>query len=70
MKIFITGIAGFLGSHLAKRLKNLGHEVFGNDNLILGELENLPKNIKFYKTDCCDYNQMVKNLEGIDLYTE
>ena len=39
MKIFITGIAGFLGSHLAKRLKNLGHEVFGNDNLILGELE-------------------------------
>ena len=50
MKIFITGIAGFLGSHLAKRLKNLGHEVFGNDNLILGELENLPKNIKFYKT--------------------
>ena len=67
MKIFITGIAGFLGSHLAKRLKNLGHEVFGNDNLILGELENLPKNIKFYKTDCCDYNQMVKNLEGIDI---
>ena len=67
MKIFITGIAGFLGSHLAKRLQNLGHEIFGNDNLILGELENLPKNIKFYKTDCCDYNQMVKSLEGIDI---
>lgn len=48
-------------------MKNLGHEVFGNDNLILGELENLPKNIKFYKTDLCDYNQMVKNLEGIDI---
>ena len=68
MKIFITGIAGFLGSHLAKRLKNLGHEVFGNDNLILGELENLPKNIKFYKTDCCDYNQMVKILKVLILY--
>ena len=67
MKIFITGIAGFLGSHLAKRLQNLGHEISGNDNLILGELENLPNNIKFYKTDCCDYNQMVKNLEGIDI---
>ena len=34
MKIFITGIAGFLGSHLAKRMLKLGHEVVGNDNLI------------------------------------
>ena len=43
MKIFITGIAGFLGSHLAKRLLILGHEVYGNDNLIGGfdELNNL-----------------------------
>ena len=45
MKIFITGIAGFLGSHLAKKLKDRGHEVGGNDNMIQGELENLPKNI-------------------------
>ena len=43
MKIYITGIAGFLGSHLAKRLKTLGHEVSGNDNLILGEMENLQR---------------------------
>ena len=49
MKIFITGIAGFLGSHLAKRLIDLGHEVSGNDSMIQGDLENLPKNIKFYK---------------------
>jgi len=27
MKIYITGIAEFLGSHLAKKLKNLGHEI-------------------------------------------
>ena len=33
MKIFITGIAGFLGSHLAKRLEKLGHEISGNDTL-------------------------------------
>ena len=45
MKIYITGIAGFLGSHLAKRLKELGHEVWGNDTLILGDIENLPKNM-------------------------
>ena len=52
MKIYITGIAGFLGSHLAKRLQKLGHEIIGNDTLILGELENLPEGIKFHQTDC------------------
>ena len=67
MKIYITGIAGFLGSHLAKRLQKLGHEISGNDTLILGDLENLPNNIHFDKTDCCDYEQMVKNLKGIDI---
>ncbi len=67
MKIFITGIAGFLGSHLAKKLKDRGHEVGGNDNMIQGELENLPKNINFYKTDCCDFSEMVKNLKGYDI---
>ena len=43
MRIFITGIAGFLGSHLAKNLIKLGHKISGNDNLILGEKENLTK---------------------------
>ena len=67
MKIFITGIAGFLGSHLAKKLKDRGHEIGGNDSMIQGELENLPKNINFYKTDCCDFSEMVKNLKGYDI---
>ena len=33
MKIVITGIAGFIGMHTALRLKELGHEVMGFDNL-------------------------------------
>lgn len=33
MKVLITGIAGFIGSNLAKKLKEKGHEVFGIDNL-------------------------------------
>ena len=49
MKIFITGIAGFLGSHLAKRLKNLGHEVFVNDNLILENWKIFLKILNFIK---------------------
>ena len=47
MKIFITGVAGFLGGHLAKRMLDLGHEVSGNDNFIGGELSNVPKEVKF-----------------------
>lgn len=31
-KIFITGIAGFIGFHTAKKLRALGHEVYGCDN--------------------------------------
>lgn len=33
MKILITGVAGFIGSQLAKRLLNMGHNVIGIDNL-------------------------------------
>lgn len=32
MKIFITGTAGFIGYHLAQRLLDAGHSVFGIDN--------------------------------------
>ena len=58
MKIFITGVAGFLGSNLAKRMIDLGHEVSGNDNLIGGEKSNLPEKIKFFETDCNDLEKM------------
>ena len=51
MKIFITGIAGFLGSHLARRMLELGHEVGGNDNMLGGDKENLPKNVNFFEID-------------------
>lgn len=34
MKIFITGVAGFLGSHLADRMLELGYDVVGIDNLV------------------------------------
>ena len=39
MKIFITGIAGFLGANLADHFLKLGHEVHGCDNLIGGDLK-------------------------------
>ena len=33
VKVLITGIAGFIGFHLARRMVELGHCVFGIDNL-------------------------------------
>jgi len=41
MKILITGVAGFIGSNLAKKLLELGHEVIGIDNLSYGLIRNL-----------------------------
>lgn len=32
MNILVTGVAGFIGSHAAERLQNLGHSVIGVDN--------------------------------------
>jgi len=41
MKAFITGGAGFIGSHLAERLLKDGHEVAVIDNLSTGTLKNI-----------------------------
>lgn len=32
MKVLVTGVAGFIGSHTAERLQSLGHHVVGVDN--------------------------------------
>ena len=41
MRVFITGVAGFLGSHLSDKLLAEGHEVVGMDNFITGNPDNL-----------------------------
>jgi len=67
MRVFITGIAGFLGSHLAERLLSMGHDVVGCDSLIGGELINVPPGAEFYQYDCRDFNAMLKVTRGCEL---
>ena len=67
MRVFITGVAGFLGSHLAERLLSLGHEVIGNDNLIGGDLDNVPKDVYFYEADCRNLDDMEDAMQGCDI---
>jgi len=43
-KVLVTGVAGFLGSHLLDKLLALGHEVVGIDNLSMGKLDNISHN--------------------------
>lgn len=44
--VLITGVAGFIGSHLADSLMQLGYDVVGVDNLFTGSKENIKHLLK------------------------
>lgn len=67
MKVFITGVAGFLGSHLADRLIDLGYEVIGVDNMTGGFSENINPKMKFYKEDCNNLEKMKEYMKDCEI---
>ena len=73
MRVLITGVAGFIGYHLANHLISKKIKVVGLDNLNdyydvnlkkkrLHNLKNKFKNnFKFFKLDIINYNKIKKN---------
>jgi UDP-glucose 4-epimerase len=69
----ITGVAGFIGSHLADALLEQGHDargqkitVRGLDNLATGKLSNIPSAVDFIQADLADPDAVLHACRGID----
>ena len=62
-KVLVTGGSGFLGSHIADALSDIGHEV-----TILDQVESpyLRKDQSFIKGDVCDAEKLIEQLSGFE----
>lgn len=67
MKVLVTGIAGFMGSHLADAFIKRGDHVVGIDNFIGGYSENVPIEAEFYNADLGNFNDIEPLFKGVDL---
>ena len=68
-RYLVTGIAGFIGSALARALLTAGHEVRGVDNLATGSMANLSQiieNIDFREVDILDPVALARACTGMD----
>ena len=74
----VTGVAGFIGSHLAERLLSLGQHVTGLDNFSTGKRENLQDllsrvespargNFHFIEGDIRDPGSCAAAMQGVEL---
>ncbi|MDR1057046.1 MAG: SDR family oxidoreductase [Coxiellaceae bacterium] len=73
----ITGVAGFIGSHLMETLLSMNQKVVGIDNFSTGYKHNIDevlktissqyiKNFTFYKGDICSFEKCNKVVQGVD----
>jgi len=69
MKVVVTGAAGFIGSHLSKRLEQLGHELILIDDFSRGKqeyLDYLDVSTKCHRCDLRDYKRTSVLLKDAD----
>lgn len=66
-KVFITGVAGFLGSHLADAFLERGYHVAGVDNFIGGYEDNVPKDVELYRSDLLNLDGLAAKMKNFEL---
>ena len=67
MKVVITGVGGFLGSHLAETYLARGWQVTGIDNFIGGYKDNVPNGVELIETDLLDLESLKDPFANADL---
>jgi len=68
-KVVITGVAGFLGSHLADKFLAEGWEVVGIDNLLGGYYDNVPEGVDFRELDLVsELDELTEATQGAELF--
>jgi UDP-glucose 4-epimerase len=65
--VVVTGVAGFLGSHVADAYLAKGWQVRGIDNLLGGSVENVPEGVEFFELDLDDLDAISPVFVGADL---
>src|SRR3990167_4200094 len=58
MRCLVTGVAGFIGSHLADELITQNNEVVGIDNFLTGDRININSKVKFFQEDITMHKNM------------
>ena len=53
-KYLVTGVAGFIGAAIAKRLLDDDHDVLGIDNLSTGYISHVTPGVHFYEMSIHD----------------
>lgn len=66
-KALVTGGAGFIGSHIADRLVDMGIETAVIDDLSVGRRENVSKKAKLIVSDILDYRALKKAMKEVDI---
>lgn len=64
-KAFITGVAGFIGSHLADYLIEKKWNVWGVDNFLTGDKKNINAKVTFKKIDIRDYDKLSAFMKAV-----
>jgi UDP-glucose 4-epimerase len=67
MKVLVTGVAGFMGSHLADAFLAKGYDVIGIDNLLGGYEENVPSGVDFHNIDLDNLESIQPLFKDVDL---